>query len=226
MEDKIKTTSQISAWKGGFGDNYTDRNKMSLSRLDDLYTRQYGISRSRLNEIFLDGIRRDSSILEVGSNVGNQLALLRKMGFRNLCGVELNSYAAKLAKERMEDTYIIQGSAFTLPFKTAQFDLVFTSGVLIHIAPSDIEKVMREIYRCSRRYIWGFEYYNESYIEVEYRGKDNMLWKADFAKLYLETCDKLSLVKKKRIKYVNQDIEDAMFLLEKPGSNPKTEDIR
>jgi hypothetical protein len=63
---------------------------------------------------------------------------------------------------------------------------VFTSGLLIHIHPQDIKAVMKEIYRCSKMFIIGNEYWHNEFKEVPYRGKKNMLWKADYANLYLK----------------------------------------
>ena len=110
---------------------------------------------------------------------------------------------------------MIQGSVFNIPFKNGCFDLVFTSGVLIHLSPSDVAYAMKEIYRCTKEYIWGFEYYASEYTEVTYRGNKNLLWKADFAKLYLELFDDLELVKEERLKYLNCDDVDSMFLIRK-----------
>lgn len=92
---------------------------------------------------------------------------------------------------------------------------MFTSGLLIHIAPSDINIVMKEIRRCTKDYIWGFEYFAKDYTEVIYRGEKKLLWKTDFAKLYLNLFDDLELIKEKRLKYLNNDKIDAMFLLKK-----------
>lgn len=92
---------------------------------------------------------------------------------------------------------------------------MFTSGLLIHIAPSDIKVVIQEIHRCTKKYIWGFEYYADKYTEIVYRGKKNLLWKANFPKIYLELFKNLKLVKEKRLKYLNNDNIDAMFLLKK-----------
>ena len=77
---------------------------------------------------------------------------------------------------------------------------------------------MREIYRCTREYIWGFEYYADKYTEIPYRGHRNLLWKADFAKMYLDEFRDLELVKQKRIKYLNNDNVDSMFLIRKRNS--------
>jgi pseudaminic acid biosynthesis-associated methylase len=137
------------------------------------------------------------------------------MGFKDLYGIEVNSYAVELAKANTKNINIIRGDAFDIPFKNRYFDLVFTSGVLIHIAPQDIERALREIYRCSREYIWGFEYYADTYTEVPYRGHSELLWKTDFMRLYLEQFEDLELVKERRLKYLDDNNIDAIYLLKK-----------
>jgi pseudaminic acid biosynthesis-associated methylase len=137
------------------------------------------------------------------------------MGFKNLYGIEINDYAVELSKQRTNNINIIQGSAFDIPFKNEYFDLVFTSGVLIHIPPLDINLALNEIYRVTREYIWGFEYYDEKYTEVIYRGNKNLLWKANFSKIYLSLFDDLELIKEKKLKYLNDNNIDLMFLLRK-----------
>jgi len=210
-----KTTEQLRNWKGSFGNEYTKRNALSLEEMDEVYKERYGITRTGLNKTFVGNLNRSIKILEVGSNIGNQLANLQKIGFENLYGIEINSHAVKCSKARTSNINIIQGSAFDIPFKNSYFDLVFTSGVLIHIAPSDIEKVLKEIYRSSNKYIWGFEYYADTYTEVTYRGHDNLLWKTDFTRLYLDLFDGLELVKEKRLKYLDNENVDSMFLIQK-----------
>ena len=130
---------------------------------------------------------------------------------------EINKYAVELAKSRTKNINIIQGSAFDVPFKDGYFDLVFTSGVLIHISPDEIAKAINEIYRCTNRYIWGFEYYADKYTKVKYRGHDELLWKADFADLYLESFGDMNVLKREKIKYLDNENVDEMFLLEKSG---------
>ena len=208
-------TEQMEKWAGEFGKDYTDRNALSLEEMDALYERNYGQTRTELNERFLEGVDRSIRILEVGSNVGNQLLCLQKMGFSNLYGIELQSYAVELSKSRTKHINIIEGSAFDIPYKDGFFDLVFTSGVLIHISPSDVDTTMEEIYRCTREYIWGFEYYADEYTEIPYRGHGNLLWKADFARLYLDRFKDLELVKEECLKYLDNDNIDTMFLLRK-----------
>jgi len=159
-----------------------------------------------MNLKFLGDLDRDMKVLEVGSNIGNQLLCLQKAGFKNLYGIELQSYAVQLSKSRTKGINIIQGSAF---------DLVFTSGLLIHIAPKDIGRVWDEIQRCTKQYIWGFEYYSDEYTQVDYRGHRDLLWKTNFLKLFLDRFTKLAVVKEEHFKYLDNDNVDTMFLLEK-----------
>jgi len=207
----------MEKWSGDFGKEYTDRNVFSLEELDTFYKSKYGVTRTELNQRFLEGMDRSIRVLEVGSNVGNQLLCLQSMGFVNLYGIELQSYAVELSKARTKRINIIEGSAFDIPYKDGYFDLVFTSGVLIHINPSDIVWALREILRCTREYIWGFEYYADEHTEITYRGHKELLWKADYAKLYLQQFEDLKIVKEERLKYLDSDNMDTMFLLKKIG---------
>jgi len=213
-----KITEQMKEWMNEFGKEYTDRNVLTLDEVNELYRKNYGITRIELNNLFIGELDRIVKVLEVGSNIGNQLLLLQKIGFKNLYGIEINSYAVELSKSRTKNINIIQGSAFDIPFRDKYFDLVFTSGLLIHIAPSDIEVVMHEIYRCTKEYIWGFEYYADKYTEIVYRGKKNLLWKANFPRLYLDLFEDLELVKEKRLKCLNDNNIDIMFLLKKKSN--------
>jgi len=210
-----EVSKQMHEWEGQFGKEYTDRNAVSLDELDVMYRTNYGITRTEMNSRFIGDLDRSSRILEVGSNIGNQLLCLQKAGFRSLYGIELQSYAVELSKCRTTGINIVEGSAFDIPFKDGFFDLVFTAGLLIHISPEDITAVLDEIYRCSKRHIWGFEYYADAYTEIPYRGHTDLLWKTNFAKLWLERFKTLRLVKEERFKYTNSDNIDAMFLLQK-----------
>ena len=200
---------------GGFGKEYTNRNALSKNDMENLYKEQYGYTRTEMNFEFIGDLDKDVKILEVGSNVGNQLLCLQEMGFNNLYGIELQGYAVELSKSRTKHINIIKGSAFDIPYKDSYFDLVFTSGVLIHISPSDINMVVKETYRCAKEYVWGFEYYADNYTEILYRGHKNLLWKTDFAKLYDEQFIDLELVLEKRFKYISNDNVDSMLLLKK-----------
>ncbi len=210
-----KQTRQMQEWAGQFGREYLDRNASTLQETEVLYEKNYGITRTGMNSDFLGGLDKNIRILEVGSNIGTQLLYLQRDGFENLSGIEISAYAVERARSNAKGIDIIHGSAFDIPYADSSFDLVFTSGVLIHVAPGDIAEVLDEMYRCTREYIWCFEYYAETYSPVSYREHENLLWKTDFARLFLERFDNLSLIKEKRFKYLDSNNADTMFLLKK-----------
>lgn len=213
-----RVTKQMQEWAGEFGKEYTDRSALSLQETEILYKEKlYGITRTEMNSEFIDDLDRDMRVLEVGSNIGTQLVYLQKTGFYNLYGIELQSYAVELSKSETRGINIIQGSAFDIPFKDDFFGLVFTSGLLIHIAPEDISKMLDEMYRCTNQYIWCLEYYADVYTQINYRGHTDLLWKANFSQLFLDRFSDLRLVREKHFKYLKNDNDrvDTMFLLQK-----------
>ncbi len=210
-------TDQVRRWTGTFGREYTDRNDQTPRQLDEFYQNTYGKTRSELNQRFLENVPRNAPILEVGCNVGTQLLLLKEMGFTDLSGVEIQGYALQRAQERLGDAKTLQASALSIPFPDQQFELVFTSGVLIHIAPADLPIAMREIHRCTKKWVWGMEYYAPQMEEIVYRDNRNLLWKADYARLNQHQCADLELIREEDIPYLEGGNVDSMFLLERKG---------
>ncbi|PIR82449.1 methyltransferase type 11 [Candidatus Kaiserbacteria bacterium CG10_big_fil_rev_8_21_14_0_10_59_10] len=212
---KTKVTKQLFEWAGEMGKKYTDRNPQSPEEFDRLYLKDYDVSRTAMNEEFLADIPRDLKILEVGANIGVQLEFLRRMGFTNLTGLEINEYAVSQAKKLHPEVEVILGSGFDVPFSDGAFDLVYTSGVLIHISPDDIKSIISEMHRVSSHYIWGFEYYSPEYTEVTYRGTSDLLWKADFCGLFADTFADLKVVKERKYRMTDEKNVSQMYLLEK-----------
>lgn len=212
-------TEQESFWLGEFGKEYTARNTADSQDVwDKWYLENWGVSKRAMNDEFLNDLPRNSRILEVGCNSGNQLIALQQSGFTEIYGIELQAYAVEQAKKRTENINILCGSGFDLPFKDGFFDVSCTNGVLIHISPTDLPKIMAEMYRVSNHYIWGFEYFAEEVTDINYRGNSGFLWKADYAKLFLDQFPDLKLVKKKQYPYIMSGMEhnsDCMYLLKK-----------
>lgn len=214
----VTETDQIRTWTGTFGREYTDRNRYEPAELDAFYQKMYGITRTELNTRFLQDVPRDARILEVGCNMGNQLLLLQEMGFTNLHGIEIQDYALAYARRRVPSANLLQGSALAIPYPDREFDLIFTSGVLIHIAPDDLPMALSEIHRSAKTWIWGLEYFAPAMTEVNYRGHSNLLWKTDYARAYLQQFSDLELAGEERLRYLNNENVDTMFLLRRnPG---------
>lgn len=215
--NNLTSTEQTRTWTGEFGREYTNRNSYSPAELDELYRRNYGITRTDVNRRFLENIPRDAHILEVGCNMGNQLLLLQQMGFTKLYGIEIQNYALDRARQRVLGAELTQASALAIPYPDRFFDLVFTSGVLIHIAPTDLPAALKEIHRCVKGWIWGFEYFAPEMTEVNYRGHTALLWKTDYARSYLEQFPDLELLREDRLGYLENENIDTAFLLQRKG---------
>jgi pseudaminic acid biosynthesis-associated methylase len=215
MNQETAETPQKQRWAGDFGRDYTDRNTLSAVQVDALYQTNYGVTRLQLNRTFLADIPKDARILEVGCNSGNQLLLLQEMGFTNLWGAEVQSYALELARARVPGAQLSQATALDLPYGDGDFDLVFTSGVLIHISPADLPRALDEIHRCAKTWIWGMEYYAPEVTPVNYRGHNDLLWKMDYVKRYLDRFADLELAREQRLPYLNSSNVDTMYLLQR-----------
>ncbi|MDO8881041.1 MAG: methyltransferase domain-containing protein [Coriobacteriia bacterium] len=213
-------TEQSDWWGSEFGSEYMLRNPRHPDEMQALYLRRFGMDRTTMNEEFLHAVPRDARILEVGCNVGVQLNLLARMGFTDLHGVEINPVAVEHAEVLNTDLPIVveEGTALDLPFADASFDLVYTSGVLIHIHPDDLARVQREMVRCASRWIWGLEYYADNgHLEIPYRGQQGLLWKTDFAKAFLANAPGLRLAMQRLYTYLDEPggVQDQMYLLER-----------
>jgi pseudaminic acid biosynthesis-associated methylase len=175
---------QLAAWQGEFGKAYTDRNVVDWQ------------DRVPWLRGMLDGIAV-SSALEVGCNRGhNLIALSEIFGAEcDIVGIEPNRYALGIARESSSRVGVLRGTIFDLPFRDNQFDLAMTSGVLIHVATEDLSLALENIYRVSRRYILAVEYFAEEDTVLNYRGHDNLLWKRDFGKHYLQQFPDLRLLR-------------------------------
>lgn len=175
-------TRQLQLWKSAFGAEYANRpgNAISTDNLRRLM-RDWG---RMLGHAVTPS---PASVLEVGCNVGRNLVALR--GFvEEIHAVEPNAEAVRQARAHpaLEGVDIREGDAFALPFADESVDLVFTSGVLIHVAPDELERAVREIVRVARHYVLCVEYFSHEPQQVTYRGREGYLFKRDFGKFYLE----------------------------------------
>ncbi len=210
-----KVTHQRQTWESEFGEEYIQRNVYLPDELDTFYKSRYDITKTQMNDIFLKDLPKDIRILEVGTNIGNQLMHLQSMGFTNLYGIEIQQRAVNYSKHRTDNLNIIQGDALNIPFKDDFFDLVFTHGVLIHISPDNIQQAISEITRVSNKYVWGLEYYANKYTDIVYHDKEDLLWKTDFCKLFLEYNKDIKLINEKKYSYLEDSkLVDQMYLLE------------
>lgn len=164
-------TEQETFWAGEFGDDYVDRNQGP----------EAVAARVALFSKLLPCSQPIRSVIELGANIGINLHALKTL-FPNLSAtaVEINARAAE--EMRVHEWIDVQETSI-LDYEPAggAHDLAFTSGVMIHINPEELEKVYRALYASSCRYIAVIEYYSPVPVEVSYRGHGERLFKRDFA---------------------------------------------
>ena len=183
-------TPQLEAWAGEFGNTYIDRNEASPDLLHGK-TRAWG-------EILRSPQRQGpvTSILEIGANIGLNLRAIANITDAELFAVEPN----KAARDRLADDgvttdkNILGGSAEDIPLGNSSVDLVFTSTVLIHVAPENLLAACKEIHRVSKRFIICNEYFSVKPETIEYRGQKELLFKRDFGAFWLDNFSDLELI--------------------------------
>ena len=204
---------QREFWLGDFGDSYMQRNN-SIEKVNEDYKKETGITVEQIFKIFFDNIDKKSKILELGCNIGLNIEILRKMGFHNLYGVELNKKALDIAKKNNKNVTFINSSIED--FKSNEtFDLVFTANVLIHINPSMLDSIIRKIINLTHRYIFGFEYYSDNLVEIKYRNYQNTCWKQNFPLLFKNISPSLQVIKEEKFHYLDSNLIDVAYLLQK-----------
>ena len=170
--DPGKPTSTLDFWQGSFGNDYTDRNLVPWSDRVPFWRRIVEHTRAE-------------SFLDVGCNAGWNMQALRSIDAKlAMTGVDINDHALDLAKAAGLDVEKVAAWDIAEHFGTDVCDLTITSGVLIHIAPEDLQRTMKAIRDTSKRWVVAIEYDALQETEVTYRGHAGRLWKRPYGELY------------------------------------------
>ena len=160
--------SCLEYWAGQEGDDYTRRNWVDwqerLGFWDDIIDKT--------------GVR---SVLEVGCNAGWNLSAL-KLAYSGIqvVGTEIN-YSAYM---QATTAGLTVHNLFDFRQVPGAFEMVFTSGVLIHVEPSNIIEMMQGIRDKALRWVLAIEYEAAAETEIEYRGERGRLWKRPYGAMY------------------------------------------
>lgn len=175
-------SKQVEFWRSEFGEAYAQRNNNRITGEG-----QAALLRDWGKILAHAASPRPESALEVGCNIGRNLLALKHF-IATLHGIEPNRFTCKTAQqnEDLKGAVIQEGEGSSLPYADNAIDLVFTSGVLIHVAPDDLGGVVDEIVRVARHYVVCIEYFAHEPTEVEYHGQAGYLFKRDFGQFYLE----------------------------------------
>lgn len=170
---------QEALWAGGFGKEYIERNQVD-------WRRRMPFWKSIANETFA------GSFVEFGCNAGWNLLAIKEVFMDGdypyplgIGGIDINQDAVNRAMNAGIDARC--GGIELVEQYQSVADVVFTSGVLIHVAPEHLDRTMRALINASRRYVLAIEYYAPDEEKLEYRGNKEALWKRPYGDLYMST---------------------------------------
>jgi spore coat polysaccharide biosynthesis protein SpsF len=182
---EVSTREIIEFWAGAFGDEYTERN--SGSRFLEIAQKQMVWATRAIDK------PPPTNILEVGANRGlNLQALSELFPQAALTAVEINSQACQLLRSMPIEVFEMPIQRFEP--KLEGYDLVLSSGVLMHQLPDDLPSIYKMLGRASSQYVLFNEYHDTEPREISYRGNDGRLWRRDFAHEFLLENPEFSLI--------------------------------
>lgn len=123
------------------------------------------------------------SVFEFGTGPGWNLSAIKAVHAEVGCwGCDINANAVREAQAAKLDVHA--GSLIQMGYTIPTFDLTYTVGCLIHIAPRYLEEIMRRMILMSNRYVLSIEYESDIEVEINYRGQDGLLWKRPYGEMY------------------------------------------
>jgi pseudaminic acid biosynthesis-associated methylase len=169
---------QEKFWHSEYASEYIERNQK--------FDIDLGITawEKMLTEVDLNTL---SSVLELGCNIGRNLHIFEQLlpeaqkSIVEISPLAFNTVTKNFKLKDSQNKSILESD---LPLNS--FDLVFTSGVLIHVNPNDLIKTMSKMYNYSKKYILICEMFSRTPKTVHYRNEDDLLFTRDFGRLFLE----------------------------------------
>ena len=166
---------QQNFWANDYAEDYIKKNSQ-FDRL--LGTEVWQKMLAKTDEI--------ESVLECGCNIGRNIGLLSEvLPMAKVSIIEISKPAFDFCTQHYEIDQAFNDSIEQVNFEKT-FNLVFVMGVLIHIYPDNLLKVMHKIYDFSNKYILLGEYFNRTPMMLKYQGKEDKLFKRDFGRLFIE----------------------------------------
>ena len=127
------------------------------------------------------------SILECGCNIGRNINILNHlMPGAEKSIIEISPEAFSIVTGKYSFVDALNCPILASDFGGKQFDLVFTSGVLIHIAPENLLENLSKIYAHSKKYILLCEMFSRIPKTVAYKGENDLLFTRDYGRFFLQ----------------------------------------
>ena len=167
---------QEKFWHSDYADEYIKRNSHFDEEIGATAWQKMLVSTSGIN-----------SILELGSNIGRNIGMLNKvLPEAKKSIIELSPIPYQIVKNKYDLEYAVNSSILNSDLEAVQFDMVFTSGVLIHVEPSDLLKTMQKMFDYSSKYILICEMFSRVPRTVNYKKSNDLLFTRDFGRYFLE----------------------------------------
>lgn len=212
---------QQKFWTGDWGFIYTSTHG-EYKNAYFLWERGTGMKMLDFFKKFWKDLPKDISILEMGCNAGPNGFLLRELGFNNYNGFDIQHAAIDQANKFHPDGKF---TVSTLEEYTTEekYDMVFTSTVLMHLAPENIDKGIESVYNASKKYIFGREFMGDTDDDgIGHSRQQGMVWARDNKRRFMDKYPNLKLLKEFTIpvsNYMQGDKDKAIltqgYLLEK-----------
>lgn len=170
--------------KSGLQTNYWQANEDYILRNAEFDTK---LGVKAWSQILSGSLGDITSVVDVGANIGRNIGFLQDSNLlpnASYTAIDINEQALRQLNSNFPNTKTIQSSIQTLDCGDT-FDLVFTSGVLIHISPDNLHQVFDKLIKLTSKYCILIEYFNRTPIELSYQGRSKLLWKRDFGRDFL-----------------------------------------
>ena len=173
-----KKTKEEIFWEGNFGSRYHLRNNhYDRSKIIGIDLKKNNI--------------KIKNCIEIGANIGLNLNGVKKFYPNvNTYGIEINKKSFLILKEKHPSTNCSFGD-FRIKEK---FDLVISSGFLIHQNPKSLKKIYKKIYNLSKKYFYFSEYFSSHPISKPYRKHSKKLYMRDFASEFIDLNKKIKIL--------------------------------
>lgn len=148
-----------------------------------------------------------SSIFEVGYFSGRNLRYIKEaMPNIQVGGLEVNANAARFARDKlgMSDNELLCEDLHNLGRQKVSraYDVVFTSGVLIHVPPENLKSAVQNMLSVAGKYVMHIESLGKNevsagpkHLKPTYKVSDQLQWAPDLLSIYEELGLKTEVVK-------------------------------
>ena len=133
-----------------------------------------------------------NSVFEIGYFSGRNLKYITEAFPKaSIGGLEVNKRAVKFAQEKLPRAKLLHMDLHDMHNINEKYDLVFTSGVLIHVPPDELMNVAKKCLDLSNRYVVHMESLGKNEVVAgpktlnpTYKISDQLQWAPELAAIY------------------------------------------